>query len=64
MTLIRSDGSVEEIKMDSAYNLNAYDLQDLLDLELERDDEEDMFSLDFELQFKGQIREMLMRNKN
>ena len=64
LTLIRSNGSVEEIKMDSAYNLNAYDLQDLLDLQLERDDEEDMFSLDFELQFKGQIREMLMRNKN
>ena len=49
--------------MDDAHGLCADDLQTLLNLELERD-AEDFFSLSFELQFKGQIRESLMRNKD
>ncbi|MFS7914953.1 hypothetical protein Hanom_Chr02g00159571 [Helianthus anomalus] len=60
LTLLRSDGNVERISRKDAYGLNAADLQDLLNLQLEKD-EDDMNSLDFELQFKGQIREMLMR---
>ncbi|MFS7939122.1 hypothetical protein Hanom_Chr05g00448001 [Helianthus anomalus] len=62
LTLLISDGSVEKLKMENAYGLDACDLQDLLNLDLERDID-DMISLDIELQFKGQIREMLMRNK-
>ena len=49
--------------MEDVYELHKNDLEDLLNLELERD-AEDLFSLDFELQFKGQIREKLMRNKD
>ncbi|KAJ0805569.1 hypothetical protein HanPI659440_Chr02g0079781 [Helianthus annuus] len=63
LTLLRSNGSVEKLKMENAYGLDACDLQDLLNLNLERDIN-GMISLDFELQFKGQIREMLMRNKD
>ncbi|KAJ0898023.1 hypothetical protein HanRHA438_Chr08g0352131 [Helianthus annuus] len=64
LTLLRSNDDVERIKMKDAYGLNACDLQYLFKLQLERDDEENMISLDFELQFKGQIREMLIRNKD
>ncbi|MFS8024560.1 hypothetical protein Hanom_Chr16g01464671 [Helianthus anomalus] len=60
LTLIRSDVSVEKLSRKAAYGLNAGDLQDLLNLQLHRD-EEDTDSLDFELQFKGQIWELLMR---
>ncbi|MFS7995170.1 hypothetical protein Hanom_Chr12g01114851 [Helianthus anomalus] len=59
LTLLRSDGNVEKLSRKVAYGLNAGDLQDLLNLQLIRD-EEDIDSLDFELQFKGQIRELLM----
>ena len=60
LTLIKSDGSVEKISRENALGLNPVDLQDLFNLQLDRD-EDDTDSLDFELQFKGQIREMLMR---
>jgi hypothetical protein len=63
LTLLRSDGRVQKISMDDAYSLCAEDHQALLNLDLERD-EEDLFALNFELQFKGQIRESLMRNKD
>ena len=49
--------------MDDAPGLSAEDLQTLLNLTLDRD-AEDLFSLHFELQLKGQIRESLMRNKD
>ncbi|MFS7944428.1 hypothetical protein Hanom_Chr06g00512071 [Helianthus anomalus] len=52
LTLLISIADVERINMKDAYGLSACDLQDLLDLQLERD-EDDMDSLDFELQFKG-----------
>ncbi|MFS7963187.1 hypothetical protein Hanom_Chr08g00735131 [Helianthus anomalus] len=64
LALLRSDGNVEKLKMEDAYGLDACYLLDLLNLDLEMDDEEDTISLDFELQFKGQIQEMLMRNKD
>ncbi|MFS7962552.1 hypothetical protein Hanom_Chr08g00728001 [Helianthus anomalus] len=60
LTLLRSDGNFERIIRKDAYGLSADDLQELLNLQLERD-EEDTYYLDFELQFKGQILEMLMR---
>ncbi|MFS7911463.1 hypothetical protein Hanom_Chr02g00118371 [Helianthus anomalus] len=60
LTLIRSDGSVEKLSRKATYGLNAGDLQDLMNLQLHRD-EEDIDSLDFKLQFKGQIRELLIR---
>ena len=60
LTLIKSDGSVEKISRENALGLNPVDLQDLFNLQLDRD-EDDTDSLDFELQFKGQIWEMLMR---
>ena len=63
LTLLRSDGEAQKLSMDDAYSLCADDLQTLLNLELERD-AEDLYSLNFELQFKGQIRESLMRNKD
>ena len=63
LTLLRSDGRVQKISMDDAYSLCAEDHQTLLNLDLERDEEE-LFALNFELQFKGQIRESLMRNKD
>jgi hypothetical protein len=63
LTLLRSDGKIQKLSMDDAHGLCAEDLQTLLNLELERD-AEDLFSLSFELQLKGQIRESLMRNKD
>ncbi|KAJ0532426.1 hypothetical protein HanIR_Chr09g0396681 [Helianthus annuus] len=60
LTLTKSDGSVEKILRENALGLNPVDLQDLFNLQLDRD-EDDTDSLDFELQFKGQIRERLMR---
>ena len=48
------------ISREQALGLSLEDLQDLLDLPLSRDDE-DTDALNFELQFKGQIRELLMR---
>ncbi|KAJ0927106.1 hypothetical protein HanRHA438_Chr04g0178901 [Helianthus annuus] len=60
LTLLRSGGEVEKISREQALGLSLEDLQDLLDLPLSRDDE-DTYALDFELQFKGQIRELLMR---
>ena len=60
LTLLRSGGEVEKISREQALGLSLEDLQDLLDLPLSRDDE-DTDALDFELQFKGQIRELLMR---
>ena len=60
MTFLRSGGEVEKISRKQALGLSLEDLQDLLDLPLSRDDE-DTDALDFELQFKGQIRELLMR---
>ena len=49
--------------MEDAYGLTAEYFQELLCLELEKD-VDDKESLNFELQFKGQIRDFLMRNKN
>ena len=63
LTLIRSDGSIQKLSMDDAPGLSAEDLQTLLNLTLDRD-ADDLFSLSFELQLKGQIRESLMRNKD
>ena len=63
LTLLRSDGEAQKLSMDDAYSLCADDLQTLLNLELERD-VEDLFALDFELQFKGLIRESMMINKD
>ena len=60
LTLLRFGGEVEKISREQALGLSLEDLQDLLDLPLSRDDE-DTDALDFELQFKGQIRELLMR---
>ncbi|KAJ0916301.1 hypothetical protein HanPSC8_Chr06g0260061 [Helianthus annuus] len=60
LTLLRSGGVVDKISREQALGLSLEDLQDLLDLPLSRDDE-DTDALDFELQFKGQIRELLMR---
>ncbi|MFS7919214.1 hypothetical protein Hanom_Chr03g00210141 [Helianthus anomalus] len=60
LTLLRSGGEVKKISREQALGLSLEDLQDLLDLPLSRDDE-DTDALDFELQFKGQIRELLMR---
>ena len=51
------------ISRKQALGLGVEDLQDLLELTLCRDDG-DTSSQDFELQFKEQVRELLMRNKN
>ncbi|MFS7943335.1 hypothetical protein Hanom_Chr06g00499141 [Helianthus anomalus] len=60
LTLLKSSGEVKHISREDALGLSVADLQDLLELQLCRDkDDED--SLNFELQFKGQVREMLMR---
>ncbi|KAJ0434557.1 hypothetical protein HanIR_Chr17g0883021 [Helianthus annuus] len=60
LTLLRSGGEVKIISREQALGLSLEDLQDLLDLPLSRDDE-DTDALNFELQFKGQISELLMR---
>ncbi|MFS7975636.1 hypothetical protein Hanom_Chr10g00882911 [Helianthus anomalus] len=60
LTLLRSGGEVDKISREQALGLRLEDLQDLLDIPLSRDDE-DTDALNFELQFKGQIRELLMR---
>ncbi|MFS8016625.1 hypothetical protein Hanom_Chr15g01370761 [Helianthus anomalus] len=60
LTLLRSGGEVKKISREQALGLSLEDLQDPLDLPLSRDDE-DTDALNFELQFKGQIRELLMR---
>ncbi|KAJ0939400.1 hypothetical protein HanRHA438_Chr02g0060701 [Helianthus annuus] len=60
LTLLKSNGRVEHISRDDALGLGATDLQDLLELQLHRD-EDDEDSLNFELQSKGKIREKLMR---
>ncbi|MFS7906082.1 hypothetical protein Hanom_Chr01g00055161 [Helianthus anomalus] len=54
LTLLRSNGSVEKLTRDDALGLNASDLQDLMKLQLQRD-EDDTDSMDVELQFKGKI---------
>ena len=60
LILIRTNGEVRHISRNQALGLSVEDLQDLLELTLCRD-EDDTDSLDFELQFKGQVRELLMR---
>ncbi|KAJ0433265.1 hypothetical protein HanIR_Chr17g0868341 [Helianthus annuus] len=60
LTLIKTSGEVKKISRKQALGLGVEDLHDLLDLTLCRD-EDDTNSLDFELQFKGQVRELLMR---
>ncbi|MFS7954385.1 hypothetical protein Hanom_Chr07g00629651 [Helianthus anomalus] len=55
LTLLKSNGSVEHISREDALGLNAADLLDVLDLQLCRD-EDDEYSLNFELQFKGKVR--------
>ncbi|MFS7993784.1 hypothetical protein Hanom_Chr12g01098181 [Helianthus anomalus] len=60
LALIKSSGEVKKISREQALGLSVEDLQDFLDLTLCRD-EDDTNSLDFELQFKGQVRELLMR---
>ena len=49
--------------MEAAYGLSAEEFQELLSLELQRD-ADDFESLNFELQFKGQIRDYLLGNKD
>ena len=60
LTLLRFNGEVKHISRNQALGLSAEDLQDLLELTLCRD-ENDEDSMNFELQFKGQVRELLMR---
>ncbi|KAJ0588434.1 hypothetical protein HanIR_Chr04g0174611 [Helianthus annuus] len=60
LTLLRSDGEEKKLTREQALGLSLEDLQDLLDLPLSRDDD-DTDALTFELQFKGQIRELLLR---
>ncbi|MFS7977584.1 hypothetical protein Hanom_Chr10g00905701 [Helianthus anomalus] len=60
LTLLKSNARVEHMSREDALGLDAADLLYLLELQLCRDeDNED--SMNFELQFKGQIREKLMR---
>ena len=63
LTLLKSDGNATKLSMEDAYGLTAEDFQELLCLELEKD-ADDLESLNFELQFKGQIREFFLRNKD
>ena len=63
LTLVRSNGEVKYISRKEALGLGVEDLQDLLELTLCRD-EDDSSSKDFEVEFKRQVRELLMRNKN
>ena len=60
LTVIKSSGEVKKITREQALALSLEDLQDLLDLPLCRD-EDGTDALDFELQLKGQTRELLMR---
>ncbi|MFS7998289.1 hypothetical protein Hanom_Chr12g01151911 [Helianthus anomalus] len=60
LTLLKSNGKVEHISREDALGPSAADLLDILDLQLCRD-EDDEDSLNFEVQFKGQVREKLMR---
>ncbi|MFS7963378.1 hypothetical protein Hanom_Chr08g00737371 [Helianthus anomalus] len=60
LTVFRSDGEVKKLTREQALGPSLEDLQDLLDLPLSRD-EDDTDALTFELQFKGQIRELLLR---
>ncbi|MFS7913833.1 hypothetical protein Hanom_Chr02g00146371 [Helianthus anomalus] len=60
LTLLKSSGEVKHITREDALGLSVADLQDLFELQLCRD-EDDEDSLNFELQFEGQVREMLMR---
>ena len=60
LTLLKSDGSVVHISREDALGLKAEDLQSLFDLPLCRD-EDDSDAMEFELQFKGQVREFLQR---
>ena len=63
LTLVRTNGEVKYISRKEALGLGVEDLQDLLELTLCRD-EDDSSSKDFEVEFKRQVRELLMRNKN
>ncbi len=58
--MVRADGEVKKFTREQALGLRLEDLQDRLDLPLSRD-EDDTDALTFELQFKGQIRELLLR---
>ncbi|KAJ0580928.1 hypothetical protein HanRHA438_Chr04g0174121 [Helianthus annuus] len=60
LTVIKSSGEVKKISREQALGQSLEDLQDLLDLPLSKDDD-DTNALAFELQLKGQIRELLMR---
>ncbi|MFS7916714.1 hypothetical protein Hanom_Chr03g00180581 [Helianthus anomalus] len=60
LTLLKSSGEVKHISRENALGLCVADLQDLLKLQLCRD-EDDEDSLNSELQFKWQTREMPMR---
>ncbi|KAJ0615331.1 hypothetical protein HanIR_Chr02g0072911 [Helianthus annuus] len=60
LTLLKSSGEVKHISRENALSLRVEDLQDLLELQLCRD-ENDEDSMNFELQFKGQVKELLMR---
>ncbi|MFS8007817.1 hypothetical protein Hanom_Chr14g01265441 [Helianthus anomalus] len=56
LTLLKSSGEVKHITREDALGLGVADLQELLELQLCRD-EDDEDSMNFELQFKGQIRD-------
>ncbi|KAJ0541551.1 hypothetical protein HanLR1_Chr09g0309161 [Helianthus annuus] len=60
LTLLKSSGEVKHISRENALGMSVEDLQDLLELTLCRD-ENDEDSMNFELQFKGQVKELLMR---
>ncbi|MFS7937499.1 hypothetical protein Hanom_Chr05g00428281 [Helianthus anomalus] len=61
LTLLKSSGEVMHLTREDALGLGVADLQDLFDFQLCRDDDDDEDSLNFELQFKGQISEKLVR---
>ncbi|KAJ0464703.1 hypothetical protein HanHA300_Chr14g0530271 [Helianthus annuus] len=60
LTVFKSSGEMKKLTREQALGQSLKDLQDLLDLPLRRDDD-DTYALTFELQLKGQIRELLMR---
>lgn len=63
LTLLRSDGSVLQVSREEALGLKVEILQELLELTLCRE-EDDSDSMEFELSFKGQIRDLINRNKD
>ena len=61
LTLIRASGRTQVIKEDKLLELGEYDLKDILLLELEKDPA-DLEALHFELDMKGQIKDLLVRS--